>query len=324
MHSDPIFEHMVIFSPPGKPFYGAVGELLGRINGYSYANGNPVNIVDPSGMQGCLPGINCSTPPNPGISTNSQWPFTPITPIPVNPPNYGDFPPDRLWNTCMWFNGAMCPGTNSAPWLFGIESPFGGTIVAPNLGSISIPIPRECEGTECADYLERLLSYLATLTAATLATLATEFTIYGDGGMIPSSGIQITTDDIFREITPGHPLYPYALLFGSRVISLPALTSNGDYYTPTGRTANHVYIEFRLGLISKVYDNYHPTGDGSIYDFQSQLQGVAWRNCRRYQGLNLGNLILALRMLPILIAQAQGFGRIPSENRLMTGNCPPG
>ena len=29
---------------------GAVGELLGLINGYSYANGNPVNLTDPSGM----------------------------------------------------------------------------------------------------------------------------------------------------------------------------------------------------------------------------------------------------------------------------------
>ncbi len=39
----------------------AVGELLGLINGYAYANGNPVNMTDPSGMQAC--------PPVPGLDT---------------------------------------------------------------------------------------------------------------------------------------------------------------------------------------------------------------------------------------------------------------
>ncbi|MCQ3933177.1 MAG: hypothetical protein DPW16_22235 [Chloroflexi bacterium] len=55
---------MILFpsiSPIGK--HDAVGELMG-LNRYSYANNNPVNLIDPSGMIGERPPTPCANQPN--------------------------------------------------------------------------------------------------------------------------------------------------------------------------------------------------------------------------------------------------------------------
>ncbi len=102
----------------GHGYNGAVGELIFH-NRYSYANGNPVNLVDPNGMQACLPGIECAIPndspidwcslyPNAPGCASGQITLTPVAPIISVPPDFGDLPTEQLWNTCMLLNDSLC------------------------------------------------------------------------------------------------------------------------------------------------------------------------------------------------------------------------
>jgi hypothetical protein len=88
---------------------------MSLINGYNYVGGNPVNRVDPSGMQDCIPGFDCSVPGNGGVLTPNctLFPNSPgcsgddFSTI-IIPPNIGDFDPDNLLNLCLCLNGGMC------------------------------------------------------------------------------------------------------------------------------------------------------------------------------------------------------------------------
>jgi len=188
--------------------------------------------------------------------------------------------------------------------------------------SISIPVPEECIGEECTRYLNKLLMHLKSLTEATLASLASEFTIYGDGGKMPPPGIPISKEDIRRGgPSPASPVYPFTIAFGPNNVnvSMPSHKSDAsgqDWITSGEKAAVHVYIEFRLGSISQVFDNKHPLGDGDIGSFHANLHGVHWRDCRRYQGLTPVNVGKALEAWPRLQLQAQGFNRSSSLNRL--------
>lgn len=125
----------------GEPANDAVGELIFH-NRYSYANGNPVNLTDPNGMQACIPGLNCSVPGDGGIFTSDCTLFPnafgcpgygsspPI--IPPNwgnveypffqPPNYGDYTLEDLLQLCLLFNNGLCTVTIPDTTTGGIEA----------------------------------------------------------------------------------------------------------------------------------------------------------------------------------------------------------
>lgn len=96
------------------------------LNGYNYANGNPVNLTDPNGMQACIPDVNCSVPIDLGTSWCERYPKTPGcsgngSPLtPGNQPNLGDFPIDQPWNISNLLNNATCNGTIILPGQIGV------------------------------------------------------------------------------------------------------------------------------------------------------------------------------------------------------------
>jgi hypothetical protein len=107
--------------------------------------------------------------------------------------------------------------------------------------------------------------------------------------------------------------------------SLQTVNQTSSLVTTGLFAAWHVYIEFNLGGLSKVYDSVYPMGDGTISDYQrpGHLQGVHWRDCRKFIGLTPDNLGRALASVIVLQREAQGIGRIPSNNRLGR-DCPLG
>jgi RHS repeat-associated protein len=86
------------------PFEGMWHEPM-SINGYSYVHGNPLNRIDPSGMQVCVPGVDCPimTPDDIFIPDfGGGFDFT------ITAPDWGDFDTGSLLNQCTCLNNGLC------------------------------------------------------------------------------------------------------------------------------------------------------------------------------------------------------------------------
>jgi RHS repeat-associated protein len=295
------------------PFEGMAQRPM-SLNGYSWVEGNVPNAVDPSGMVTQFGNFDYAYDLAIKLSSGSCGIRNQVA-------QFCD-PSDPL---CIFTNpGAAQP---IDPNIWG-RLGLGGFVIPPEVipsegegiagrgTRVPIPIPGTCLRGDCAEFLEALLRFLRDLASADLireSLKIADFTIYADGGEIPPAGIR---GDI--------NIRPYSIRFAGRVIAQPIFFLDHGIKVTIGLAAPHVYIEFELGADDQVFDNYHILGDGNIVEYQSQLSGVVWRNCRKYRGLTLANLAHAFASLfpdGELLKQAIGKGRNPVDNHL-NSTCP--